>query len=542
MFTLINIESATLLSERITMDDGRKAARAARLLSLKTKQRFQPRKIESATVDTAWHKREEERFLSGEYIPLASELTIAANIFETKTNSKLFAHISKKNPSLIAYTKDAIKGAQDKQSLLSIEAFVKLVCPNNSQEIHDYLIKLQTNHAKAHAPQPFKLATTPDDIEQVYTNYDESKEKVAGSCMRYGRDELNFSNRNWPKVNGERFQPVRVYGAGDIAVAYMTNGDGETIARALCWPDKKLYSRMYADNDSLHNALQAAGYEKSYYYNSDKSKSFIGARLLKIESDNGELIAPYLDELGYIDDSGDYLTMTSYSEHECRELTGTVKGEPEPTPESDESCCEHCGDSYDADDLTMVYTDSRQRSGEAWCDHCRSNNAFYCEGEREYFSDSVDHTIVNDEYYTSRYAENYASYCDYYEEYTFGDLTTVIVDSDGETQNWSEGAIESHAYKYNGDYYSDDVDYERVITERYALRLRFRFSPIYSAINAWFTDVTQKIPTHLIDEGSVDVVEAANGRYYLKDYVDHYPVERERLDVVDAIIVESIAA
>ena len=180
---------------------------------------------------------------------------------------------------------------------------------------------------------------------------------------------------------------------------------------------------------------------------------------------------------------------------------------------------------------------------ESWCQHCRDNNAFYCEGEREYFSDNVDHTIVNDEYYTSRYAENYANYCEYYEEYSFSDLTTVIVGTDGETQQWSDNAVENHAYKYNDEYYSDDVDYERVVTERHVLRMRYRFSPTYTAINAWYVDVTQKIPTHLIEDGSVDVVESANGRYYLKDYVDHYPVARERLDIdPDVIIVESIAA
>ena len=300
MFTLINIETAVLLSERITLDDGRKAARAARLLSIKTKQRFQPRKIESATVDTSWHKREEDRFLSGEYIPLASELTIAANIFETKTNNRLFAHISKKNTLLIAYTKDAIKGAQDKQSLLSIEAFVKLVCPNNSQEIHDYLIKLQMNHAKAHMPAQFKLATTPDEIEKVYTNYAPDARHVSGSCMHYDSE-----SGRWPKVDHQPCHPVRAYGAGDLAIAYMTNSAGETTGRALCWPDRKIYSRMYADNDSLHKALQEAGYSKSSYYGTGPSLN--GARLLLIETDSGDYIAPYLDEVGSARISGDHL-------------------------------------------------------------------------------------------------------------------------------------------------------------------------------------------------------------------------------------------
>lgn len=531
MFTLFNIESATLLSERITLDDGRKAARAARLLSLKTKQRFQPRKIESATVDTSWHKREEERFQSGEYIPLVNELIIAANIFETKTNSKLFAHISKKNPSLIAYTKDAIKGAQDKQSLLSIEAFVKMVCVADD-ETQAYLTLLQMNHAKAHTPAQFKLALTADEIEKVYTNYDKESRHVAASCMRHSHDEIR-----WPRVDGKPFHPVRAYAGGDLAIAYITNSEGKTIARALCHPDRKLYSRMYADSDALHKALQEAGYSKSSYYKTGPSLD--GARLSLIESDGGEYIAPYLDEVGRARVEGAFLVLDSDGDYQCQNTNGIAESKP------DGACCEHCGDSYDEDDMTMVFTDSRQRSGEAWCRYCRESDAFYCEGNEEYFSDNVDYGTVNDQTYTQRYIDDNANYCDYYEEYSFDDLTTVIVDSDGETQQWSENAVTNHAYQYNGDYYSKDIDYERVVTERYCVQFARRWTPsdyYYRSINAWFKDTVEKIPTYLIENGEVEIVESKDGRYYLKDYVDHYPVARERLDVVDAIIVESIAA
>ena len=547
MFTLVNLESATLLSERFTLEDGRRAARAARLLSRKTGKRFQPRKIESVAVDTSWHDREIERFNTGEYLPLCDELTRATQIYETAHNLNLFAHVAKKNPALIAYTKDAIKGAQDKQSLLSIEAFVKMVCVNNNADIQALIIDLQTRYAKANAPQPFKLATTPDDIERVYTNYDPRKEKVSGSCMRYGLDELNFANRNWPRVNGKRFQPVRVYGAGDLAVAYMTNDAGETTARALCWPDKKLYSRMYADDDSLHKALQDAGYEKSHYYTNNRSRSFIGARLLKIESDDGDFIAPYLDELESADDSGDFLEIAYNGEYECRELIGTVKSKP------DGQCCDHCGDVYDPDDMGTVFTDSRRHDSEAWCEHCRDSDAFFCEGTDHYYcSNSVDYGIVDDSTYTQRYIDNNAHYCEYYEEYTFDDLVTVIVDTDGETQEWSDNAVSDHAYKYNGDYYSNDLESVRVIIERYALRrenVRWDMSSQrYRVTNFWYVDVAQEIPEYLIDEESFIVFEH-DGKRYLKGYVDHYPVARERYDVAatplfDALVneIESIAA
>ena len=526
-FTLINLESAVLLSERIKLDDGKKAARAARLLSIKTKQRFQPRKIESALDDSTWHEREIQRFNNREYIPLVEQLNHEAGIYELQHNVRLFAHVSKKNPELIAYTKDAIKGAQDKQSLLSIEAFINLVS-NKDNDTKEYIKRLQLNWARDNTPAQFKIATTADEIEHVYTNYDKESRHVSGSCMRYSHDEIR-----WPKVDSKPFHPVRAYAGGDLAIAYMTNSEGKTIARALCCPDRKLYSRMYADSDLLHKALQDAGYSKSSYYGSGPSLD--GARLSLIESDGGEYIAPYLDEVGRARVEGAFLVLDSDGDYLLQNTNGVA--------EERNSTCDCCGESFNEDDLSTVYTRSTMSQSESWCEYCRGNNAFYCEGEREYFSASVDHTIVNDEYYTSRYAENYANYCEYYEEYSFSDLTTVIVGTDGETQQWSDNAVENHAYKYNDEYYSDDVDYERVVTERHVLRMRYRFSPTYTAINAWYVDVTQKIPTHLIEDGSVDVVESANGRYYLKDYVDHYPVARERLDIdPDVIIVESIAA
>jgi hypothetical protein len=539
MFTLVNLESATLLSERFTLEDGRRAARAARLLSRKTGQRFQPRKIESVAVDTSWHDREIERFNTGEYLPLCDELTCASQIYETAHNLNLFAHVAKKNPALIAYTKDAQKGAQDKQSLLSIESFVKMVCVNNNAELQALIIDLQTRYAKANAPQQFKLATTPDDIERVYTNYARDSRAVSVSCMRYGHDETN-----WPKVDSKPFHPVRVYGAGDLAIAYLTDSAGKTTARTLVWPEHKIYSRMYADNDALHNALKEAGYSKSSYYGT--SKSLCGARLLLVESDHGDYIAPYLDEIGNALLSDNDLIIDAEGDYICQSTNGTAEQKQEG------ECCEHCGDSYDEEDMGTVYTDSRQRGGETWCRHCRDSDAFYCEGTEEYYSDNVDYGVINDETYTQRYIDNNARYCEYYEEYTFGDLVTVIVDNGGETQEWSDNAVSDHAYKYDGDYYSNDVYSVRVITERYVLKGgNIQTDPSsnrWIITNCWYVDKVAEIPEYLIDDESVIVFEH-DGKRYLKGYVDHYPVARERYDVAatplfDALVneIESIAA
>ena len=102
--------------------------------------------------------------------------------------------------------------------------------------------------------------------------------------MSYGADY--YAERN----------PAGQYGAGDLAIAYLENEDGYVIARTLVWPDKKIYARIYGDEDeNLAIALASQG----YLYD---SLGFTGARLLK-EWGEGEFedeycegwLCPYLD-------------------------------------------------------------------------------------------------------------------------------------------------------------------------------------------------------------------------------------------------------
>lgn len=530
MFTLLHLESAKVV-ERAQFSDGKRASRAARLLSIKTGQRFQPRKIVQGD-DSTWHNREQARFDSGEYTPLCDLLAARVANYERKNGTRLFAHISKKNPLLIAYTKDAIKGAQDKQSLLSIPAFVELVAPASEQEYKNLLVSLQGEIAAQFIPAEFLIAETESDIESVYTNHAKSG-NIGVSCMRY-------SASNFPRVNDRVYHPVRVYAAGDLAIAYKQNDEGLTTARALIWPSKKLYSRVYSDSEngdsSFHEALRRAGYSKSRYYGHD-FESMSGARLLRVENDKSNLVIPYLDEVGHVSDNGENLIIDRNGELGAMETSGEIRLAGE--------CCDSCGDQYDESDLRTVYTDSRMHDSESWCEHCRDNNTFYCHGYEETFADSVDYSIVDGDTYCDRYINNNSdiNFCDRSEENTFNDVNEVIINDRGDTENWSQYYCDSDAIYYEGKYYSDDLESVEVVIERYVLRYSSRFHANHVArINAYYIDVTQRIPQVAIDDGDVEVVEATDGRLYLVGYIDHYPVPRERLDVTQDDDSESLAA
>lgn len=529
MFTLLHLESSKIL-ERAQYNDGRKASRAARLLSIKTGQKYQPRKIETSD-DSSWHDREQARLDSGEYIPNHYIVQRVAITYEVENNIKLFAHVSKKNPSLIAYTKDSIKGAQDKQSLLSIPAFIELIAKDETKETKDYLIKLQQEHSAQFMSAEFLIAETESDIESVYTNHVNSG-NIGISCMRY-------SAGNFPRVNGRSYHPTRVYAAGDLAIAYRKNDDGQTTTRALIWPSKKLYSRVYSDSEngdsSFHEALRRAGYSKSRYYGHE-NPPMVGARLLRVENDNSNLVIPYLDEVGHVDDDGDHLIITRGGEHCAQETSGEIRLHGE--------VCECCGSECDESDLSRVYTDSRMHDSENWCEHCRDNSSFYCHGYEENFSNSVDYSIVDGDSYSDRYINNCGdiSFCDRSEEYTFSEVHEVVVNERGNTENWSRH-YKDDAIEYDGVYYSNDLDFIEVVTERYALRYSTRYQLNHIIrINAYYIDIKETIPSYLIEDGEVEIVEGADGLNYLVGYVDHYPVERARLDVTQDDESESLAA
>ena len=105
--------------------------------------------------------------------------------------------------------------------------------PNNAtphkdscQELSETNIKAIVAEVKARAENgKIKIAMDADTIEKVY-----SKMNGPSSCMAH---PYTAYDTKLPQ------HPVRMYAAGDLGVAYMTQG-GRVTARAVVWPEKKL--------------------------------------------------------------------------------------------------------------------------------------------------------------------------------------------------------------------------------------------------------------------------------------------------------------
>jgi hypothetical protein len=182
-----------------------------------------------------------------------------------------------------------------------------------------------------------------------------------------------------------------VYGAGDLAIAHtLANEDPEQVtARAICWPERKVFGRVYPTIDeeghaeTLRTALHALGYRSTYEC---EGEGLDGARMLRIEEDDG-VVMPYLDSpYQYFDCNGGYLTLRRSGEFEG---TGT-NGIAPLTPEY-RYTCGNCEDGYNEGRYTVYERCAADggREEQDWCESCANYSTFTCAGFGETFSNNV---------------------------------------------------------------------------------------------------------------------------------------------------------
>lgn len=232
-------------------------------------------------ADEVWQYRELQKFEEDElytHVPWINEQWAnhypvgGANYFGKNAKGEYphyrFTHVSLKDMAKIAYTQDDDKGRKDVQTKSRVGRYLKKFYPAlGDQSIKTWVI----NYNEMYGTGPdIKFAITPEEIEYVYNHGPDS-------CMK--KDSFTSG-----------IHPCRIYGAGDLAVVYMVRNKKIT-SRAVCWPDKKLFSVIYGDRDRLYPALKQLNY---------KSGEMTGARLLQMEHSRSSkskkiFIAPYLD-------------------------------------------------------------------------------------------------------------------------------------------------------------------------------------------------------------------------------------------------------
>ena len=297
-----------------------------------------------------------------------------------------FAHTSTEDPSLVAYTPNDEKGERDIQVKIKPGRYLKEFFGDTLTEKQiAYFAAMHANGQKPMTPwdeYQFGLATTQQEIVDVYVN-------GPHSCM----DARSFC--------ALRTHPCRVYAAGDLAIAYLKgeapvnqhNRDRVYVARALVWPDKKFYSRVYPTPDfysqdgfmsstdstncqtALLKRLQQEGYTPG---------SLNGARLLKLKrktSRNGELrngvYMPFVDGGYKIVDKEDHLLLDKNGDF----YAGNQDGALDLRHPCD---CGHCGANIPERNAERVFASYQKQhdywNDQIWCKDCVKEHTFHCHG------------------------------------------------------------------------------------------------------------------------------------------------------------------
>jgi hypothetical protein len=290
------------------------------------------------------------------------------------------------------------------------------------------IAKISAAYSESTEENNLLFARTEDEIEDVYL-------RGPDSCMSHPQSDYRSP-----------FHPVRVYAAGDLAIAYIerkrrTDVSGRVTARTICWPEKKIYNTIYGDNVRLSPLLEKLGYKRAECY------KFDGAKLLK-KKHLGQVVVPYVDCSNGIGDGGKHLVLGG--EDYTSESTNGLSGE-------DRETCPGCGDCI-GDSYVSVYT--RRGESQTYCAECCDEVAVHCEGEDIHVHRDCSVAIGHDgdAYMSEWYYDQRGRMCDHCENAFHRDDLNDVATRDG-TQQWCEHCRDNDAATCadTGDLYDSDA-------------------------------------------------------------------------------------
>jgi hypothetical protein len=388
-----------------------------------------------------WQTREQARFDAGTYKPPMW----ANERFWVDYHSSFrshFAHISTDDPTMLAYTPDDAKGEADRQVRLKPGKYLTkffgasekpgllqgLIAEGPLKECHPVLTKQQIAYyaewwengerpPSAHSKLTLKFAETPEQIAKTY------KDGIR-SCMGGAEGGYRFKT--------VKDHPTRVYGAGDLQLAYLVDDEKKIRARAICWPEKKTFGRCYPapqnwpadgfeseqDSTDCQNELRQRLRKMGYTDIGERSNVLDGARLLRIPiaTRPGFYVMPYLDnDYGVVEAEGEdkekffLMRRDGDGKIRCQNTDGTVFAPPTFT-------CAHC-DTRMASmgpegetrkfQVFRAYGDDGPAEPQDWCSRCINRSSFMCRGQNVRFATATVKMIA-DTYYGHYYAEPWA--------------------------------------------------------------------------------------------------------------------------------------
>lgn len=298
-------------------------------------------------VDDTWKRREMDRFKSGQYhLPVWYDEKWFQDA-KVRVFDKHFPHVAMSDPEVIAFTDSPEKGMQDVQTKIKPGKFLQRFFGDVLTA--DQITEWSAKHTEEWSKGPeLKFAKTPEEFEQVYM-----MDAGFTSCMQ--KPITTFQTL---------INPTRVYGAGDLQLAYIMDKKGtKLLARALCWPEKKKVGRVYGDVARLRAAVKnTLGFETTS--DNNRYDTFEGAKLLKIEYEGGYIV-PYIDASGtsinYVEDIGDFLKITNGKGKQAGNQHGYI---------GSGKTCKKCGNAINGRYYKVHTENSNFGIAQRWCSAC----------------------------------------------------------------------------------------------------------------------------------------------------------------------------
>lgn len=199
----------------------------------------------------------------------------------------LYEHIDPNDQTKVRYVASATDGMQGRYTSMTPGRFIKHYVDSycDASLLDEWCAKMGLELTTS----PLMLARKPEEIVWVYNN-------GPHSCMAY-----DMSGPTFEKVDKH---PVSVYGDSDLALAYIMRR-GEITARALCWPEKKIFGRIYGDRSRLLERFKENDYIENWM-------GLAGAKIRQLRNEEDKrLILPYIDgDLGVIPEGDDWLILS----------------------------------------------------------------------------------------------------------------------------------------------------------------------------------------------------------------------------------------
>jgi hypothetical protein len=393
-------------------------------------------RIAKVVENIAWREREASLFADGTRKPLPQWwLESPWWVNNAEIHADHFPHMSQKQEGKIAFTESPEKGAGDIQTVVSASRYLARYFGLQRNK-NDMLFRILRDEEIAAISARFeagdvevKIGSTPEAFEDVYrrAEYVCAENTSARSCMAssYGR----FPHH-----------PAYVYGAGDLAIAYIEK-ENVVIARAVIWPERKEFVRIYGNTFTecvaLRTYLEGEGYTQANH--------FVGAKLLKIPA-HGEYLMPYIDgsdeEYKTCEDSGEHFIIAYEGEIDCALTGGTCEY-------GSVTHCSHCESRIGRHD------ESHDVRGEMWCESCYESETFYCDYEEETFPQSAGYeTVITNNRYTrhqtwnARAVQNNAFQCEATDTYySCDDFTSIEVHTSSGVQIWCYEVTEHNFFE-----------------------------------------------------------------------------------------------